>query len=89
MLGYSSGSALEAVYQMRHQLRPDDVVVVLFPDHGSRYLGKIYSDEWMKQQGFMGPHHDLANPYSYQHLMRVYRVYRRKYGRYLRQTLNF
>ncbi len=86
LVGYSSGAAMEAVFRLRSHLRPSDVVVTLFPDHGSRYLGKIYNDEWMKQQGFMT---DTAeeNPYSYTHLKRVYRVYRRKYGRYLRQTL--
>lgn len=88
LLGYSSGSAMEAVYQIRHQLKPEDVVVALFPDHGSRYLGKIYNEEWMKQQGFLAHHHgEAANPYSYEHFMRVYRVYKRKYGRYLQKTL--
>ncbi|MEL6971944.1 MAG: cysteine synthase family protein [Bacteroidota bacterium] len=47
MVGYSSGSAMDAVFKLRHQLKPSDVVVVLFPDHGSRYLGKIYNDEWI------------------------------------------
>ncbi|MEM9261549.1 MAG: cysteine synthase family protein [Bacteroidota bacterium] len=86
MVGYSSGSAMDAVFKLRHQLRPTDVVVVLFPDHGSRYLGKIYNDEWMKQQGFLSPEGE-PNPYSYHQMKRVYRVYRRKYGRYLRKTL--
>jgi cystathionine beta-synthase len=87
LLGYSSGSAMEAVYQIRNQLSPDDVVVALFPDHGTRYLGKIYNEEWMKQQGFLAHHHGETDPYSYQHLMRMYRVYRRKYGRYIQKTL--
>jgi cystathionine beta-synthase len=87
MVGYSSGSAMDAVFKLRHQLKPSDVVVVLFPDHGSRYLGKIYNDEWMKQQGFLSPQGEDVNPYSYHHMKRVYRVYRRKYGRYIRKTL--
>ena len=87
MVGYSSGSAMEAVFKLRHQLKPSDVVVVLLPDHGSRYLGKIYNDEWMKQQGFLTQSGEDVNPYSYHHMKRVYRVYRRKYGRYLRKTL--
>jgi cystathionine beta-synthase len=87
LVGYSSGSAMEAVYKIRHQLKPTDVVVVLFPDHGSRYLGKIFNDEWMKQQGFLTQHGQAPNPYSYHHMKRVVRVYRRKYGRYLRKTL--
>ena len=53
MVGYSSGSALQAVFQLKDQLTPDDVVVVLFPDHGTRYLGKVFNDDWMRQQGFL------------------------------------
>ncbi len=53
MVGYSSGSALQAVFQFKDQLTPDDVVVVLFPDHGTRYLGKVFNDDWMRQQGFL------------------------------------
>lgn len=87
MVGYSSGSAMDAVFKLRHQLKPTDVVVVLFPDHGSRYLGKIYNDEWMKQQGFLSLHGEEKNQYSYHHMKRVYKVYRRKYGRYIRKTL--
>jgi cystathionine beta-synthase len=87
LMGYSSGAAMEAVFKIRKQLKPDDVVVVLFPDHGSRYLGKIYNDDWMKEQGFLRADGEPASPYSYTHLKRVYRVYKRKYGRYLRQTL--
>lgn len=53
MVGYSSGSAMQAVFQIAHTLKPDDVVVVLFSDHGSRYLGKIYDDNWMLDQGYL------------------------------------
>ncbi len=53
MVGYSSGSALQAVFQIKDQLTPEDVVVVLFPDHGTRYLGKVFNDDWMRQQGFL------------------------------------
>lgn len=87
LMGYSSGAAMEAVFKIRKQLKPEDLVVVLFPDHGSRYLGKIYNDDWMKEQGFLRADGEPASPYSYTHLKRVYRVYKRKYGRYLRQTL--
>lgn len=48
-VGYSSGSALRAVLEMGKELTKDDVVVVLFSDHGSKYLGKIYNDEWMEE----------------------------------------
>ncbi len=89
MVGYSSGAALECVFKLRKQLKPTDVVVVLFPDHGSRYLGKIFNDDWMKQQGYIKePQEEHTNYlYSYKNFRRIYRVYRRKYSRYLRQTL--
>jgi cystathionine beta-synthase len=51
--GYSCGSALAALNQLKSQLNKDDVVVVLLHDHGSRYIGKIFNDEWMKDQGFL------------------------------------
>lgn len=84
LLGYSSGAALQAVYKIKRQLRPDDVVVVLFPDHGSRYLGKVFNDEWMKQQGFL---REAEQPSPYAHVIRkIYRTYRMKYKKYIRQT---
>lgn len=52
-VGYSSGSTCAALYQMKDSLKPDDIVVLLFSDHGSRYLSKIYNDEWMVEQGFL------------------------------------
>ena len=86
LLGYSSGAALQAVFKMKRQLKPSDVVVVLFPDHGSRYLGKIYNDEWMLQQGFLREREPEAPaPYS-QTIRKIYRTYRMKYKRYIRQT---
>jgi cystathionine beta-synthase len=47
LIGHSSGAALFALYKIRHQLIPSDVVVVMTHDHGSKYLRKIYDDEWM------------------------------------------
>ncbi len=52
-LGYSCGSALAGLIQMKNQLTADDVVVVIFHDHGSRYVGKIFNDEWMHERGFL------------------------------------
>lgn len=53
-VGYTSGAAMQAVmqYSMEGEFSKDSNVVVLFPDHGSRYMSKIYSDEWMENQGF-------------------------------------
>jgi cystathionine beta-synthase len=53
LLGYSAGSALGALHQLRDRLKEDDVVVIIFHDHGSRYVGKIYNDDWMRERGFL------------------------------------
>jgi len=53
LLGYSAGSAFAGLLQMKDQLTKDDVVVVVIHDHGSRYVGKLYNDEWMRQRGFL------------------------------------
>jgi cystathionine beta-synthase len=53
LLGYSAGSAMGALWQLRKELKKDDVVVVIFHDHGSRYVGKIYNDDWMRERGFL------------------------------------
>jgi cystathionine beta-synthase len=53
-VGYTSGAALQAVKQLvkENAFGEDAVVVVIFPDHGSRYMSKIYNDQWMQDQGF-------------------------------------
>ena len=51
--GYSAGSCLQGLMQLKEQLKKDDTVVCIFHDHGSRYVGKIYNDQWMIDQGFM------------------------------------
>jgi len=51
--GYSAGSCLQGLMQLKDRLKPDDVVVCVFHDHGSRYVGKIYNDQWMMERGFM------------------------------------
>jgi cystathionine beta-synthase len=52
-IGYSAGSVIAGLRQMKDQLTKDDVVVVIFHDHGSRYVAKIYNDEWMLDRGFL------------------------------------
>ena len=52
-IGYSCGSCLQGLIQMRDQLKKDDVVVCIFHDHGSRYVGKVYNDQWMMERGFL------------------------------------
>jgi cystathionine beta-synthase len=51
--GNSAGSAMAGLLQLKDRFSPDDVVVVVFHDHGSRYLGKMYNDEWMSEKGFL------------------------------------
>lgn len=52
-LGNSAGAAIKGVLQLKEHFKKDDVVVVLFHDHGSRYVGKIFNDDWMRKQGFL------------------------------------
>ena len=51
--GYSCGSAIAGLNQLKGKLNNNDVVVVLLHDHGSRYVGKIFNDDWMKEQKFL------------------------------------
>lgn len=52
-VGNSAGSAIKGILQLKEELRKDDVVVVLFHDHGSRYVGKMFNDDWMRERGFL------------------------------------
>lgn len=52
-LGNSAGSAIKGVLQLKEHFKKDDVVVVLFHDHGSRYVGKMFNDDWMREMGYI------------------------------------
>ena len=52
-VGNSAGSAIKGILQLKDHFKKDDVVVVLFHDHGSRYVGKMFNDEWMRERGFL------------------------------------
>jgi cystathionine beta-synthase len=52
-VGYSAGSAIQGLVQLKNELKEDDVVVVIFCDHGSRYVAKVYNDQWMMERGFL------------------------------------
>ena len=52
-LGNSAGAAIKGVLQLQEHFTKDDVVVVLFHDHGSRYVGKMFNDDWMREKGFL------------------------------------
>jgi cystathionine beta-synthase len=61
-VGYTSGAAMQAIKQLNEDetFTKDSNVVVVFPDHGSRYMSKIYSDKWMNDQGFFDSIHEEA-----------------------------
>src|ERR1700761_9602246 len=51
--GYSAGTAIQGLMQLKDRLKKDDLVVVILHDHGSRYVGKVYNDQWMMERGFL------------------------------------
>jgi cystathionine beta-synthase len=51
--GNSTGSAVAGVLQMKDRFKEGDVVVIIFPDHGTRYLGKMYNEDWLRERGFL------------------------------------
>jgi cystathionine beta-synthase len=52
-VGNSAGAAIKGLLQLKEHFKPDDVVVVLFHDSGSRYVGKMFNDDWMRERGFL------------------------------------
>ena len=50
--GNSAGSAMAGLLQLKDHFKPDDLIVVIFHDHGSRYMGKMFNDDWMREKGF-------------------------------------
>jgi cystathionine beta-synthase len=50
--GNSAGSAMAGLLQLKDHFKDGDVIVVIFHDHGSRYLGKMFNDDWMREKGF-------------------------------------
>ena len=71
--GYSAGSCLQGLMQLKGSLKKDDVVVCIFHDHGSRYVAKIYNDQWMMERGFLEvkTFKDLVNSRTAQQLVTV------------------
>ena len=51
--GYSAGSCIQGLMQLKDRLKKDDLVVCIFHDHGSRYVAKVYNDQWMIERGFL------------------------------------
>ncbi|MBC5839881.1 MAG: pyridoxal-phosphate dependent enzyme [Flavobacteriaceae bacterium] len=52
-VGNSAGACVKGLLQLQHHFKPEDVVVVLFHDSGSRYVGKMFNDDWMRERGFL------------------------------------
>lgn len=70
LVGNSAGSAVKGILQLKDHLKPEDVVVVLFHDHATRYMGKAFNDDWMRDRGFLDskPKTALDLISSHQHL---------------------
>lgn len=73
--GNSAGSAMAGLLQMKDMFKKDDVVVVIFHDHGTRYLGKMFNDEWMMEKGYFDKKgltaKDLVNTNSKEELITI------------------
>ncbi len=74
-VGNSAGSAMAGVVQMKDMFKAGDVVVVIFHDHGTRYLGKMFNDDWMRDRGFLEEEKktalDLIKDHMGKHLVTV------------------
>jgi cystathionine beta-synthase len=66
-VGYTSGAAMQALKQLNEEgeFKKGDKVVVIFPDHGSRYMSKVYSDTWMAEQGFFDSNTEVSESIQY------------------------
>ncbi|WP_298902038.1 PLP-dependent cysteine synthase family protein [uncultured Psychroserpens sp.] len=66
-VGYTSGAAMQALKQLNEEgtFKEGDKVVVIFPDHGSRYMSKVYSDKWMEDQGFFDSQKEVTEKIQY------------------------
>jgi cystathionine beta-synthase len=67
-VGNSAGAAIKGLLQLGDEIKEDDVVVTLFHDHGSRYVGKIFNDDWMRERGFLEEEHKTALDLIQNHL---------------------
>ena len=74
-VGNSAGSAIKGLLDLKDELKEGDVVVVLFHDHGSRYVGKMFNDDWMRERGFLDDKKtnglDLIKDHAGKHLVTV------------------
>lgn len=59
-VGNSAGAAIKGLLQLKEHFKPEDVVVVLFHDSGSRYVGKMFNDDWMREKGYLDQEYTTA-----------------------------
>lgn len=66
-VGYTSGAVMQAIKQLHEDgtFKKGDKVVTIFPDHGSRYMSKVYSDKWMQEQGFFDSKSEVSETIQY------------------------
>jgi cystathionine beta-synthase len=69
-VGNSAGAAIKGLLQLQEHFKPEDVVVVLFHDSGSRYVGKMFNDDWMRERGFLDEKITKAEDIIREHLAR-------------------
>ena len=69
-VGNSAGAAIKGLLQLQEHFKPEDVVVVLFHDSGSRYVGKMFNDDWMRERGFLDEKITKAEDIIRDHLAR-------------------
>ena len=67
-VGNSAGAAVKGLLQLKDHFKPEDVVVVLFHDSGSRYVGKMFNDDWMRERGFLEEEITTAEDLIKEHL---------------------
>ena len=67
-VGNSAGAAIAGLMQIKDQFTEDDIIVVLFHDHGSRYVGKMFNDDWMRERGFLNEEHTVAKDLIANHI---------------------
>lgn len=69
VVGHSSGAATQALFELADSWKAEDCVVVIFSDHGSKYLGKIFNDDWMQERDFMNKEDDIEQDSEIQKLI--------------------
>lgn len=75
-VGNSAGAAIKGVLQLKEHFKPEDVVVVLFHDSGSRYVGKMFNDDWMRDKGFLEQEVNTAQDLIAKHINKTLVVVR-------------